>query len=41
MRVHREPGSEGYATVTEHRDGALVPLLGVPELAVAELLSRG
>lgn len=41
VRVHRDPEPEGYASVTEHRDGVLTPLLGVPELAVAELLARG
>lgn len=36
--VHREPGTAGYATVTEHRDGTLTPLLGLPDVPVAELL---
>ncbi len=36
--VHRDPTPAGYATVTEHREGTLTPLLGVPDLRVAELL---
>lgn len=36
--VHRDPGPHGYATVTEHREGVLVPLIGTPEVPVAELL---
>lgn len=36
--VHRAPSAGGYATVTEHRDGTLVPLIGAPEVSVGELL---
>lgn len=41
VRVHRDPTADAYVTVTEHRDGSLTPLLGVPQLAVSELLARG
>lgn len=36
--VHRDPRPDGYATVTEHREGTLTPLLGVPDVPVADLL---
>ncbi len=36
--VHRDPTPTGYGTVTEHRAGTLTPLLGVPDVPVADLL---
>ena len=36
--VYREPGPDAYRAVTEHREGTLTPLLGVPEVPVTELL---
>ncbi|MDQ3631486.1 MAG: Uma2 family endonuclease [Actinomycetota bacterium] len=38
VTVYRDPSADGYATVTEHRDGTLVPLIGTPEVPVSELL---
>lgn len=38
VHVFRDPEPDGYVTVTDHRAGGLTPLLGVPELTVAELL---
>ncbi len=38
--VHRDPGGDVYATVTEHRDGVLQPLLDAPPLALTALFSR-
>lgn len=38
--VHRDPVGETYATITEHRDGELQPLLDAPPLGLAELFGR-
>jgi Uma2 family endonuclease len=38
--VHRDPVGEAYATVTEHRDGELQPLLDAPPLALRALFGR-
>lgn len=39
VAVHRQPSSDGYASVTVARDGVrITPLLGRPELDVTELL---
>jgi Uma2 family endonuclease len=38
--VHRDPSGEEYATVTEHRDGTVQPLLPAPPLALDELFGR-
>lgn len=38
--VHRDPASDVYATVTEHREGGLQPLLDAPPLALGALLAR-
>lgn len=38
--VHRDPSGENYATITEHRDGTIQPLLPAPPLALAELFGR-
>ena len=38
--VHRDLTGDAYATVTEHRDGELQPLLDVPPLALGALFGR-
>lgn len=38
--VHRGPVGEAFATVTEHRDGTLQPLLSAPPLTLAALFGR-
>lgn len=38
--VHRDPVGEAYETVTEHRDGALQPLLDALPLALDALFGR-
>jgi len=38
--VHRDPSGDTYATVSEHRDGELQPLLEAPPLALDALFCR-
>jgi Uma2 family endonuclease len=38
--VHRDPAGDAYATTTEHRDGTVQPLLGVPVVELDALLGR-
>lgn len=38
--VHRDPSGEAYATVSEHRDGVLRPLLDAPPLTLDALFGR-
>ncbi len=38
--VHRDPSGDTYATVTEHRDGVLQPLLDAPPLALGALFGQ-
>jgi len=38
--VHRDPVGGAYATVTEHRDGELQPLLDAPPLPLHALFGR-
>jgi Uma2 family endonuclease len=35
--VHREPADAGYASVTEHQTGVIVPLIDAPPLALSTL----